>query len=41
MHPMAPVELPGNLVSIDPLRLDHAAGLFDAADTDEVFAWLP
>lgn len=41
MHPMAPVELRGNLVSIEPLRLDHAAGLLAAADADEVFAWLP
>lgn len=41
MHPMAPVELRGNLVSIEPLRLDHAAGLLSAADTEEVFAWLP
>jgi len=41
MHPMAPVELRGNLVLVEPLRLDHAAGLLSAADTDEVFAWLP
>ncbi len=41
MHPMAPVELRGDLVSIEPLRLDHAAGLLAAADMDEVFAWLP
>jgi len=41
MHPLAPVELRGNLVSIEPLRLDHAEGLLAAADSDEVFAWLP
>lgn len=41
MHPVAPVELRGDLVSIEPLRLDHAAGLLAAADMDEVFAWLP
>jgi RimJ/RimL family protein N-acetyltransferase len=38
---MAPVELHGELVSIEPLRLDHAAGLLAAADVEEVFAWLP
>lgn len=41
MHPVTPVKLRGNLVSIEPLRLDHAVGLLAAADTDEVFAWLP
>jgi GNAT acetyltransferase-like protein len=41
MHPMAPVELRGTCVSIEPLRLDHAAGILAAADMDEVFAWLP
>jgi N-acetyltransferase len=41
MHPMEPVELHGALISIEPLRLDHAPGLLAAADEDEVFAWLP
>jgi RimJ/RimL family protein N-acetyltransferase len=41
MHPMAPVQLCGRLVSIEPLRPEHAAGLLAAADADEVFAWLP
>jgi len=41
VHPLAPVELRGNLVSIEPLRLDHAAGLLAAADMDEIFTWLP
>ncbi len=33
--------LRGRMVSIEPLTLDHAAGLLEAADSDEVFAWLP
>ncbi len=41
MHPMEPVELNGDLVGIEPLSPDHAAGLLAAADADEVFAWLP
>ncbi len=41
MHPMEPVELGGELVAIEPLRAEHAAGLLAAADSDEVFAWLP
>lgn len=41
MHPMEPVELRGDLVTIEPLRLEHAAGLLAAADAEEVFAWLP
>jgi len=41
MHPLEPVELQGDLVAIEPLRADHAAGLLAAADDDEVFAWLP
>lgn len=41
MHPMEPVELRGALISIEPLRLDHAPGILAAADEDEVFAWLP
>ena len=28
MHPMEPVELAGDLVAIEPLRVEHAAGLF-------------
>jgi RimJ/RimL family protein N-acetyltransferase len=38
---MEPVELSGDLVVIEPLRDEHAAGLLAAADADEVFAWLP
>ena len=41
MHPMEPVELRGDLVAIEPLRVEHAAGLLAAADSEEVFAWLP
>jgi RimJ/RimL family protein N-acetyltransferase len=38
---MDPIELRGRLVAIEPLRADHAAGLLAAADSEEVFAWLP
>ena len=41
MHPMEPVELSGELVAIEPLSAEHAAGLLAAADAEEVFAWLP
>ncbi len=41
MHPLEPIELHGDLVAIEPLRPDHAAGLLAAADAEEVFAWLP
>ncbi len=41
MYPLEPVELQGNLVAVEPLSADHAAGLLAAADDDEVFAWLP
>jgi RimJ/RimL family protein N-acetyltransferase len=41
MHPMEPVELGGKLVAVEPLRTEHAPGLLAAADSDEVFAWLP
>lgn len=41
MHPMEPVELRGDLVVIEPLGAEHAGGLLAAADTEEVFAWLP
>jgi len=41
MHPMEPVELRGDLVAIEPLSVEHAGGLLAAADTEEVFAWLP
>lgn len=41
MHPIGPVELRGDLVAIEPLRAEHAAGLLAAADAEEVFAWLP
>jgi RimJ/RimL family protein N-acetyltransferase len=41
MHPMEPIELRGDLVAIEPLRAEHAAGLLAAADSEEVFAWLP
>lgn len=41
MHPMKPVELRGDLVTIEPLGVEHAAGLLAAADAEEVFAWLP
>jgi RimJ/RimL family protein N-acetyltransferase len=35
------VELVGDRVSIEPLSVEHAPGLLTAADTEEVFAWLP
>lgn len=38
---MEPVELRGDLVTIEPLGVEHAAGLLAAADAEEVFAWLP
>lgn len=41
MHPMEPVELLGELVVVEPLSAEHAAGLSVAADAEEVFAWLP
>lgn len=41
MHPMEPVELRGDLVAVAPLRAEHAAALLTAADSEEVFAWLP
>jgi RimJ/RimL family protein N-acetyltransferase len=41
MHPMEPVELRGKLVAIEPLAAEHAEGILAAADSDEVFAWLP
>jgi len=41
MHPMEPAALIGGLVKLEPLRMEHAAGLLNAADADEVFAWLP
>lgn len=41
MHPMEPVELSGELVVIEPLSAEHAAGLSVAADSEEVFVWLP
>ena len=41
MHAMTPIELAGDLVAIEPLRVEHAAGLLAAANAEEVFAWLP
>lgn len=41
MHSMEPVKLRGDLVVIEPLAVDHAEGILGAADSDEVFAWLP
>ncbi len=41
MHPMEQVELHGDLVTIEPLRIEHASDILVAADTEEVFAWLP
>jgi RimJ/RimL family protein N-acetyltransferase len=41
MHPMEPVELRGELVAVEPLAAEHAEGILAAADSDEVFAWLP
>lgn len=41
MPPLEPVKLHGDLVAIEPLRVDHDAGLLAAADDEEVFAWLP
>jgi RimJ/RimL family protein N-acetyltransferase len=41
MDPMEPVELRGDIVAIEPLAAEHAKGILAAADSDEVFAWLP
>jgi RimJ/RimL family protein N-acetyltransferase len=41
MHSMEPVELGGDLVRIEPLECKHARGLLAAADSDEIFVWLP
>ena len=41
MNPMEPVELSGDLVAVEPLSAAHAPGLLAAADSEEVFAWLP
>lgn len=41
MDAMKPIELAGDLVAIKPLQVEHAAGLLDAADAEEAFAWLP
>lgn len=41
MHPMKPVELRGDSVAIEPLGVEHVAGLLAAADAEEIFAWLP
>lgn len=41
MDPMQPVELRGAMVTIRPLGVDDAEGILAAADSDEVFAWLP
>jgi len=41
MDPMEPVELRGEIVAIEPLADEHAEGILAAADSDEVFAWLP
>jgi len=38
---MESVELIGGLIKLEPLRMEHADGLLNAADADEVFAWLP
>jgi RimJ/RimL family protein N-acetyltransferase len=38
---MEPVNLSGELAAIEPLTAEHASGLLAAADTEEVFAWLP
>jgi transcriptional regulator of NAD metabolism len=35
---MEPVELAGDLITIEPLRIEHATSLLAAADADEVFA---
>lgn len=41
MHPMEPVEMRGDIVAIEPLCFEHVEGILAAADSDEVFAWLP
>jgi RimJ/RimL family protein N-acetyltransferase len=38
---MDAIKMEGALVAIEPLSTEHASGLLAAADTDEVFAWLP
>src|SRR5215831_2744021 len=41
VHPLPPITLRGTLIAIEPLQATHAPGLLAAADSDEVFAWLP
>ena len=41
MDPIEPIELRGDIVRVEPLANKHAAGLLAAADSEEVFAWLP
>lgn len=41
MHRMEPVKLSGERVVLEPLTIEHASGILAAADSDEVFAWLP
>ncbi|HEX3172674.1 MAG TPA: GNAT family protein [Solirubrobacterales bacterium] len=38
---MEPVKLRGDLVRIEPLRSEHAAGVLTAADSEDIFTWLP
>lgn len=38
---MEPIELRGDLVAVEPLTAGHAEGILAAADSDEIFAWLP
>lgn len=40
MDPIEPVALGGSLAKLEPLQMAHAGGLLQAADADEVFAWL-
>lgn len=41
MHPLEPVELKGDLIAVELLRVDHDAGLLAAADDEAIFSWLP
>ncbi|HKB51117.1 MAG TPA: GNAT family protein [Solirubrobacterales bacterium] len=41
MNSLEAIELFGDLVRIEPLRIEYASGLLAAADAEEIFAWLP
>jgi N-acetyltransferase len=38
---LGPVSLTGNHISLEPLRLPHAAGLLEAGRSPEIWNWMP